>query len=197
MEVLTRPDMYPRREEEGTMPRGQVHVDDPKTTGHAMAAILERAAAAVAADPERYLAADGAVLASPFDPPLSPGTDIMALAFLVMMAAAQSAQEDLRRIMDEVKEAIDEKRRWRAVQKSLAACAREPHAAGAAAIDRADLDATLAQAKRRLDSISELGEMESLRLQMAMDRMSKLMSTLSNLLKKTSDTAQSITQNLK
>ncbi len=51
--------------------------------------------------------------------------------------------------------------------------------------------------KRDLDSMSEMGEMESLRLQMAMDRLSKLMSTLSNLLKKSSDTAQSIVQNLK
>lgn len=48
-----------------------------------------------------------------------------------------------------------------------------------------------------IDAMSEMGEMESLRLQMAMDRLSKMMSTLSNLLKKTSDTASSITQNLK
>jgi hypothetical protein len=53
------------------------------------------------------------------------------------------------------------------------------------------------QVRQDLDSLSELGETESLRLQMAMDRMSKMMSTLSNLLKKISDTAQSITQNLK
>ena len=51
--------------------------------------------------------------------------------------------------------------------------------------------------KHDLDSMSELGEMESLRLQMAMDRMSKMMSTLSNLLKKMSDTASQITQNMK
>jgi hypothetical protein len=51
--------------------------------------------------------------------------------------------------------------------------------------------------QKDLDSLSEMGEMESLRLQMAMDRKSKLISTLSNLLKKVSDTAQSITQNLK
>jgi hypothetical protein len=51
--------------------------------------------------------------------------------------------------------------------------------------------------KNDIDSISELSEMESLRLQNAMDRMSKLMSTLSNLLKKASDTASGITQNLK
>ncbi|CAN5705516.1 hypothetical protein BH11BAC3_BH11BAC3_25850 [soil metagenome] len=51
--------------------------------------------------------------------------------------------------------------------------------------------------QKDLDSLSEMGEMESLRLQMAMDRMSKMMSTLSNLLKKISDTANTITQNLK
>jgi chromosome segregation ATPase len=60
-----------------------------------------------------------------------------------------------------------------------------------------DLDREMQQLKQELDSLSELGETESLRLQMAMDRMSKTMSTLSNLLKKISDTAQSITQNLK
>jgi len=48
-----------------------------------------------------------------------------------------------------------------------------------------------------IDSMSEMGEMESLRLQMAMDRMSKLMSTLSNILKKMSDTSESIVRNLK
>ena len=49
----------------------------------------------------------------------------------------------------------------------------------------------------KLDSLSEMGEMESLRLQMAMDRKSKMMTTLSNLLKKMSDTSSSITQNIK
>ena len=51
--------------------------------------------------------------------------------------------------------------------------------------------------KKDLDSMSEMGETESLRLQMAMDRMSKMLSTLSNLLKKMSDTADGIVQNLK
>jgi hypothetical protein len=48
-----------------------------------------------------------------------------------------------------------------------------------------------------VEVISEMGEMESLRLQMAMDRMSKMMSTLSNMLKKMAETAEGITQNLK
>jgi len=51
--------------------------------------------------------------------------------------------------------------------------------------------------KNDLDSMSELGAMESLRLQMAMDRFSKVMSELSNILKKTSDTQSAIITNLK
>lgn len=62
---------------------------------------------------------------------------------------------------------------------------------------KADLEAEIERIKNDLDSLSEMGEMESLRLQMAMDRMSKMMSTLSNLLKKISDTASGITQNIK
>ena len=48
-----------------------------------------------------------------------------------------------------------------------------------------------------MDNMSEMGEMESLRLQMAMDRLSKAMSALSNLMKKINDTASGITQNIK
>lgn len=62
---------------------------------------------------------------------------------------------------------------------------------------KAELDASIVQVKGDLDSMSEMGETESLRLQMAMDRLSKMMSTLSNLLKKIGDTDQSITNNIK
>jgi hypothetical protein len=62
---------------------------------------------------------------------------------------------------------------------------------------KAELDSQIGQLKNDLDSMSAMGEMESLRLQMAMDRMAKMMSTLSNLLKKVSDTQQSIVQNIK
>jgi cell division protein ZapA (FtsZ GTPase activity inhibitor) len=60
-----------------------------------------------------------------------------------------------------------------------------------------ELDQAIDEVKAELDSLSELGETESLRLQMAMDRMSKLMSTLSNILKKASETSGQITQNIK
>ena len=56
---------------------------------------------------------------------------------------------------------------------------------------------TIDTLKKQLDSMSEMGETESLRLQMAMDRLSKMMSTLSNLLKKMNDTNAGITKNIK
>jgi len=62
---------------------------------------------------------------------------------------------------------------------------------------RKEIQVMISKMKNDLDSMSELGEMESLRLQMAMDRLSKLMTTLSNILKKISDTADQITQNIK
>jgi len=59
------------------------------------------------------------------------------------------------------------------------------------------LDAELQDIRDDLDTTGELSEMESLRLQMAMDRLSKMMSTLSNLLKKCADTSSQIVQNIK
>ena len=51
--------------------------------------------------------------------------------------------------------------------------------------------------KDRLDSMSEMSEMTSLRLQMAMDRRSKFVETLSNIMKKIDSTQETIVQNLK
>ena len=48
-----------------------------------------------------------------------------------------------------------------------------------------------------LESIGELSEMTSLRLQMTMDRRSKFISTLSNIMKKISTTQDTLVQNLK
>jgi Arc/MetJ-type ribon-helix-helix transcriptional regulator len=169
------------------------------------------------------------------------GEDIMALAFIVMMEAAKSAQDDLREIMASVKAINAAKSRLRdlisKVGNDVAANVGQrdgkpplkfgvrgvgaekgyhrlpvPHATpelpngfrlvatdmhDGAIMDVAVLRAIQDELKNSLDSLSELGEMESLRLQMAMDRVSKLMTTLSNLLKKISDTESSIIQNLK
>jgi hypothetical protein len=62
---------------------------------------------------------------------------------------------------------------------------------------RAELNAAIDQMKNDLDSMLKVGEYQSFELQLAMERMSKMMSTLSNLLKKISDTQSSIVQNIK
>jgi hypothetical protein len=51
--------------------------------------------------------------------------------------------------------------------------------------------------KGKLDSMNEMSEMSSLRLQMMMDRRSKFISTLSNIMKKISTTQDTLVQNLK
>jgi hypothetical protein len=51
--------------------------------------------------------------------------------------------------------------------------------------------------KSQLDALSELGEVEALELQMEMDRRSKFIQTLSNLMKKISTTSDGVVQNLK
>ena len=61
----------------------------------------------------------------------------------------------------------------------------------------AQLNLIVDSLKNQLDSLSELGEQESLRLQLALDRYSKISAAVSNTLKKFGDTAELITQNLK
>ena len=55
----------------------------------------------------------------------------------------------------------------------------------------------LQQQASQLDSTSDMSQEQQLKMQMAMDRYSKMMTTLSNILKKMSDTQSSITQNMK
>jgi Mg2+ and Co2+ transporter CorA len=88
----------------------------------------------------------------------------------------------------------------RSAQRTIAAArtARAPRGQAARLqATAAELEQAIDEAKAELDSLSELGETESLRLQMAMDRVSKFMTTLSNILKKASETSAQITQNLK
>ena len=155
------------------------------------------------------------------------GQDIEALAFLVMMQAAKSAQEDLKAIMAQVKSINEQK----AKQRELLSKIQQQRTMTAIQLDsfkllqnrtlalqqgrnadsikfvrssgrnkqvsKAEMDAMKEKLKNDLDSMSEMGEMESLRLQMAMDRMAKYESTISNLLKKISKTSDDIIQNLK
>jgi len=60
-----------------------------------------------------------------------------------------------------------------------------------------DLRATLKSLAGQLDSMNEVSEMTSLRLQMLMDRRSKFISTLSNIMKSISTTKDTVVGNLK
>ncbi len=59
------------------------------------------------------------------------------------------------------------------------------------------LKSLLDDIKGKLDGLNEMSEMTSLRLQMTMDRRSKFIQTLSNIMKKISTTQETIVQNIK
>jgi hypothetical protein len=97
-----------------------------------------------------------------------PQQDIDTLVFMVLMQASQDGQSDLKNLMAATQATAQQKERLRAGQE-----------------------------KKEKDAANELSEMESLRLQMYMDRESKLLATLSNVEKKISDTQDQMIQNLK
>ncbi len=153
------------------------------------------------------------------------GADIDAMVFLVLMQAGKSAQEDLKAIMANVKSINQQKNEFREANEKLNTgntvtrlqldsfkllLGKERRVITKAdstktvrtkvnttPVAKTELDNTRMQIKSKLDSMSEMGEMESLRLQMAMERQSKIMSTLSNIMKKISNTQNAIIQNLK
>ncbi len=147
------------------------------------------------------------------------GQDIQAIAFLVLMQASKSAQEDLKAIMAQVKATNEKKEKIRAAEavlndrsrtttrmqfdsfklllKPQPGVQRVKITPSNQKVSAIEIDDMKKQLRDQRDSLAELGEEQQLRLQMAMDRRSKAISTISNLLKKIHDTQQSIIQNLK
>ena len=169
------------------------------------------------------------------------GQDIEAIVFIVMMEAANSAQQDLMAIMAHVKAMTAAKAVLRSlmskVNKDIADNAGQrdgrpslrfdpcgvgsesgyhsmpvpypdPGSPGGLRLVPTDMhkgritDVCVLRAigdelLYKLDSMSELSDVASLRLQMIMDRRSKLISTLSNIIKKISETQDTMVANLK
>lgn len=122
--------------------------------------------------------------------------DIETLVQLVMMECTRQADAELREMMEQMRATNKRKARMRQAaaaqnnaKKELSTAARAEYAGPSGSPP--------AEAESAADSMSEMGEMDQLRLQMLMDRRSKAMETLSNLMKKQSDTASTITSNLK
>ena len=109
------------------------------------------------------------------------GADIEAMALLIMAQAARDAEADLKAMLAEMKQANRTKEELRKHFEYL----------------RAKRAGLFPEKPAGLDAMNELTESQSLRLQMAMDRISKMMATLSNILKKIADTQQTIVQNMK
>ena len=131
---------------------------------------------------------------------------ITLLSFFLLMVLALSAQTDTSTKKPVYKPLPQQQVKLKAIPASRAMLVRKD--AGklqlqmgqfrdSLVVTKAEIDKLLVEMNQKKDDMSEMGEMESLRLQMAMDRLSKMMSTLSNLMKKMSETQSSITQNLK
>lgn len=168
------------------------------------------------------------------------GDDIDSLVMIVMMEAADSAAEDLRSLMEQMRSVTAAKRQMRELICKVACDVAENAGrtedgslafasaglGGEAEYHRAEvpqpdpgctggvltmvtdlhpgqittpqqLEAIRDALEGSLDSLSEMSSMQALRLQMAMDRRSKMLEAISNIMKKTSDTGSTIVQNMK
>jgi hypothetical protein len=131
--------------------------------------------------------------------------DIEALGFIVMMQAAQSAREDLKGIMEQVKAINAAKAKLRSLFDRTQA--DRPVAHGTLDFESVfylmgtlygkQLDAEAHELLGDLDSLNEASSEKQMRLQNCMDQYSKALSMLSTLQKKMSDTSSQIVQNMK
>jgi hypothetical protein len=118
--------------------------------------------------------------------------DIMELITLVMMEEAEENAADLKAIMDEIRKRNERLCRWRKLAADL-----HSRTGSVAADDATLLRQASDAAAGQLQSLSDVSEELQMRLQMIMDRRSKFLEVLSNIMKKQSDTAATIIDNLK
>jgi|GEM_PF-3515745 len=213
--------------QDATIDRTLAHFAAANAANPGVAAALDAAVAELSRNPGTYLNDDGSANknamqgmvgrqfldAGPVSLPSANGGDvaypnlgaagdgdITALAIIVMMEAARTTREDLKAIMTETKAANDKKAvmrdamraRMQAMQDAKEAMQGD-HAQG----DKGTLQDDKGTLQDDKDALSEMGEQDQLQLQMAMDRYSKAMSTLSNLMKKESDISSAILGNMK
>jgi len=147
---------------------------------------------------ERHASLDVRVVPQEVPSP-GPDEDVETIAFAVLVRASRSAQDDLRALMDQVKAVTKARRAVRAEPPSLPPQALDFESVFqlTMALYVKTVEAELDDMLDQIEKVNELSEMESLRLQMAMDRLSKMMSALSNAMKKLSETSSAILQNLR
>lgn len=117
------------------------------------------------------------------------GNDIEALAFLVLMEASKSSQEDMKSIMAETKQINSQKESYRKVNQNTASLRKDS--------SHPTISSKIYTLKTKKDSLNDMDQMTQLRLQMTIDRRNKIMTLLSNIMKKISSTEDQIISNLK
>lgn len=122
--------------------------------------------------------------------------DIDQLIFVVLMQLQNAADEDLLASLAEMKALADAKQAARNSVSNykglIARCTRINVCSGKGTLDRG-----LANAQADLDNLSELGDLQQLRLQLAMQRRESALSVLTQVMKAMSDTAAEIIGNMK
>ncbi|HEY3813033.1 MAG TPA: hypothetical protein VGL66_07385 [Caulobacteraceae bacterium] len=154
-------------------------------------AFVAREGAALAKSKSPSQAAARAAIQSAGFGKLSEG-DINALAFVVLAQAADDQMRDLQTVMAGIKSTHG---RGPIPAENIGSAYTLPSLNGDSWSN--DISSIEGDLKSRLDAMNEMSEMTSMRLQMAMDRESKLMEALSNLLKDIDNTSDAILQNMK
>ena len=151
-------------------------------------------AAASKPSPERLMPAWRAFL-SQLDNSTGP-VDIDQLIFAVLMQLQNAADEDLLASLAEMKALADSKQAARDTVTNykglIARCTRVNACSGKATLDRA-----LANAQTDLANLSELADLQQLRLQLALQRRESALPLLTQVMKTLSDTATEIIGNMK
>jgi hypothetical protein len=122
---------------------------------------------------------------------LPPGTTPEQARSMAVHAAADTAVSEVKTIYNEligIQGRLQQNNNMRMQKRQQTAAQR-----GAAQMQAAARE----EINDKRDSISEMSEMEALRLQMAMERLSQMMQMLSNLLKSSAAASSSIVANLK
>ena len=149
---------------------------------------------------------DGAAAANAFQPADIPAEDAIATGLTA------DACHELKRVIDsalsDLRNPASRYRSW-LEERCFAQAEPAEHAAGTRmrgdTVDAplahrgtlASFDAAISAVSDELDSLSEAGEIEMIRLQSALDRRQKMIDALSNVLKKNSQTQENIVSNLK
>lgn len=118
-------------------------------------------------------------------------SDIEALCFLVLMEASKDSREDLKSIMAETKEVNKEKQSMRNQKRNFTKSKNDS--------SKPNLSMQTKNLKNQNEKADQMNndDESSLRLQMVMDRRSKILSALSNIMNKISKSQEQIISNLK